>query len=757
MATDIVVEKNEESQSQLSEDLSAENWDTRLSDTFRSLGANPYQLNLNEFLDRLYVERKVQTKLRQDLRTTQELICLVGSKGTGKSSVLAKMRHELTSNTLERSHVLLIDLRHLHAAGLLGPDSDIEKNIISYVRDCYLDDLFNTHNVRDGIRPRDTLRGYLLDPHPGKWRRPETLFVTQRKLREDAQFLRSSHARERNVESFKSIQDWLIACEYEPSLRNLVVKLEESTLVVHLVCAARDIYGFARQYIWFDNADKIPAGRQASVIETIRNLQTPLVGIVNTLVAIREENIYREILEDWDAPPRLYKIRIEKNGQEYFAQDVNVVAKETVTQLLVRRMEYTRDLQRTMSIKLGVMLDAQNQRTLTASAAEVPEIADQIRQLRIWTSVYGHPLSDDIYRQLIRLSEIIIIAFHREGAIYLANSDLRDVQMMHRDILGRLIEARRRDPNDYGARKCPTWYVSTLILDWMRRTLREYQVGFYDVISDCEEWHANEGRGTGCNLSHLIITSAWNMAMMRDHCLGQTRQLREPDVGEICTVLSYIGYDSYQVKAELYRLFFQNESRNNAIEIRSKDVLKSPSMLQDDTRVYATELGKAIAGLATTSFGYLYGCYSLQRDDKRAKNVGEMPSSDFDSPRISDFDHAIDEMIPFLERIMIMHLSALERIRDTLLSKDELAPMIRLEANGDWFIFYLRYFGTPQVDPFSRRAEIGFQTSRRTRHALHLEAMLSGLAVYAGRRNMVSQSKVLGLKRRYLEHVTELR
>lgn len=663
------------------------------------------------FLEELYVTRSVEKELlRRIMSRSAELICFVGPRGCGKTSVATSVCHQLQCDPQRKVFISYLDVRadsvlkETSTATSRGSDAFLRESIIDH----YLLRLFPY--TAEEPKPRLELWEFLLTPRPEQ-QKPEALFHVFRSVSEKAQ---KAYATFKDLEANRSITftEWLRNNYLRDAKVSAITDVLDQTVDIgHLVYAARFLHGYTLQVIWVDNIDALPETLQPLAVHHLRRFHLQVSTYASTIVAVREENVFRsEDISEEDPPPYESRVLLEiprdaADHAYYPSIDFPAAKTATVKDIIMRRMNYARNLQR-------------------QEADSGPEAQERV-------------ISDERYGYLCELTRKMLDVFEQEQAVFLANNCVRDLMFIHRDCLAYLLRSPKENIEPPEALSYEPWYLATLFHAWVRATKRRYQIGAYDVIELARDWHLEKKKPFGCFLPYLITTCIWNF------CIENRREISgnsgTPSIAEVVKRLRTLGYSEEEILRNIHELYLFVDKRGHIVGIRSKaligDWMKLKKRKNQRLRIYVTYRGKCLALRAGMSFGFIAEC--VRRAESRAVH------EDLRHPCRKDTDEVAKRMLPYLCDIADMHYQALIRLRARWASEDV-----------NWFDKYLIWFGLPQVKPYRRKEDIG-EFSHGTRRALYFQTLITSLEGYVRYTSMYKQFTSLG--RLYNQSVERLR
>ncbi len=631
----------------------------------------------DEFFAQLYEPRDVVAQLSVYLGRSDNLMCLIGPRGSGKSTAILALEREVQKRGARRPWFMtVIDLRRERDTVLNFHNADaLEVSLRNRLRSEYLRHLFPELPIKDN--PRNKLRAFLLDATRRPQKQPPELFY-------DFDDLEDEVTRRLRIMKSSSVLDWIENSQDYPTVGRIMSDCDKNVKFTHLAHAAHHVALKGRQIVWFDNADVLTDQEQWDAVNVIRKVLAPVASLVHMGISIREENVYRDH-EIWDdgAPPfeRLVRIQMPRGagGHAYFPSlDVRVETDGWLKSVIEKRLLFTQRYQSTEIKRLTEEISAiEPDDTLLRD-----DLTKELKQLT-------PQLSAKHFADLQLLVGKLLEAMIHDRMIFLANNSLREFMFMLRDCLGDLLKSNKPETTEQLERALgyERWYLSTLLFRRIRHTERRYQAAVHDVFAQSERWYAKGSTGPACMLSHLILTCTWNL-------LGEGKDddfklRRTPTVRDVEKRLEVIGYESHEIREQMFDLYTHNNRRWNLLELRTgRSMLPNPDDIEDGMKIYLTYRGKMLTASTSGTFGYLYDCLRLIEGGTRGEEAFA------DHPEMQEKYEATKRMLPRLCDIAQIHLATFE---EWLRSGRQ--------TGEDWLDRYKLQFGIPAVPPYRKRGD----------------------------------------------------
>lgn len=622
-----------------------------LDTTLKELEPDPDQKTLplseEDFFKYLYEERQVEDIVKRKINSRdQNLLCLVGPKGSGKTTLGRKVIRDLRKSG---TFVTYIDIRLLRSDRTVAEKSD-DATVLLFrrLRDFYFDALFPSPGR--GEKSVDHLWKFLLDPsqNPNK---PREIFVQLQDLEAEAYALYEGWKLAKSERISMGIDSWLRDTQFrEPTTRDLLRRLRYEVAFPQLLHASRHVYGLTRHLIWVDNIDGLPDIEQSAIVHSLAELNRLISDYAASVIALRESNVFREgDLED-GAPPLSTRILLETprtigGHVVYPSVDVPVISMARLKAIVEKRIVLANN-------------DPSTKRRL---------------------------VSEKMLGELLSLSSRLSSIFERDRAIYLANNSIRDLLRIHRDCLAFILRSPGEDSWPPAAHNYEDWYLATLFFLWVSHIQRQYNFSVYDILALKEQWKALSDEQPGCFLPHVLMTCIWNFSLERS-ARGYKNAL--PTVREVVERVSLLGFSAESIKEEIVLLHRDRfGQRFNFVEVRTPRVVGTSSDLMEDEKLYLTYRAKTILAFSSSSFGYFYGCVRRLKESE-----DELISS-----------HPVIDMGKFFVEVGYRHLREL-----TEMHISELENIAKKKSLGEkgWLPKYRQWFGVPLKGPYARKIDI---------------------------------------------------
>lgn len=668
------------------------------------------------FLDHLYVERDVEQIIKKQIELyVDNLLCIVGPKGAGKSSICLKIINDYNNDIAENIFIIPINMRQDYGGKSFDDLYELRKFLRDKIKNFYRSE-FPINKKSDNSFSKSDLYAYILDVSIPDYERPKDYFID---FQEDIDIILYYYEYDKVGKSNYKIKDWLIEkIPYEEKIFGLIQKIDDKIDIVHYAYALKYFYEYDKQIIWIDNIDILPDIKQSQLVRAINVIQDNLSTFVNFIIAVREENIYRiDEFEDDSAPPFQSIVYLENPNKDHSASELNsinfpVISSEKIELLAQKRFLFTKYYQKYLQNKINSNIDL-NKGKLSNPKLSQSGIKIIEKTITYWENkleTYCSPtISDAKYELLKKILIKYLNIFEQEKIIYLSNNSIRIYLPLLADIINHSLKRDTEKIDEPTVTKLPNWFLTTELLTYISDTQHYNSIELFDVFHYTFVQSFQNKDQILCFLPHLCLTTIWNLLLNRKKKVGdKVNTLISPTIKEVKDKLIFLGYDESEISESLFHLYLHGKGRGNFIELRTKENINKVTQLDDEYLVRITYRGKCTIGLICNSFGYLYDCYLRLRRDKKL--------SIYLNPE-DTFQHSV-QLLPYLCDLAQAHYNSLKKIRE-----------IKYKNDSNWFDKYLFDYGIPQVPPYIRKDPIGKQLSGR-RRALYFESIMYSLNAY---------------------------
>jgi len=703
-----------------------------IDSSYLKIKSKKHGVNKKQFLKRIYLNREgIQKMIYRDiLLNNDDLICIVGPRGCGKSSIGFKIKDDLEKDKSQKTFIIPINIRKEEAKKHFDTNADakayIRKRIINYYKK-----QFPPKFQLKAKNPFIKLYSFLLDTTIGEEYRPTDIFIHFEDLAQDAEVEMAGTGHE-------SITEWLTNCFHEKEVKKLIKKVKKELDVIYLSYALAYIYDYEQQVIWIDNIDALNEYQQQNLINGINKIQTSSLETLTYVIAVREENIFREEhLSDFGTRPfrsAIYwkdpffnKPEIANN-----AFNMEVVSKDEFNQIIVKRIEFVK-LYQIYSVK---KLTKEKENVKADKSLSDKERQSKLEGIQKELDQFLPVINETDYKKIKTLSLLINDVFYREKIHYISNNSLRNMIPLHREFLyfeikrdfggsSRITDSQSFEPSSL---RLPKPFLQTELLQFITSHNKDLMFKLLDIVSYTENKVKKSDKELYCFLPNLVITTIWNL------CIENTLEREEfyiaPTIEDVINKLKAIGFEDAEVIETIFNLYRQKNGKSNFLAISSEKKIKQVSDLELKMKVRPTYRGKTAVSSIISSFGYIYPLCS--KSDKNAMI--------YTSPNRTNQDGY--KILPIISSLGEAHLKSLLYIKKN-------------HNNGNnkvnWLEHYYMTYGIPMMRPYCRSYQ-GKVSFPNRKYSLVFESILYSLIAYFEHRKAHSLiSKFKKLEQEYLQ------
>lgn len=695
----------------------------------------PVEITREEFYRDLYLPRpQLEKRIRKAVPQTR-LLCVVGPKGSGKTTVIGKVVQDLRTKGTKK-FIVEMDVRKIYSDPkfrdqLLPKLKEDPKAIIRFmdkrVSESYNQKLFSPISPKiDGKSPRTSLYEFVLTQEGYDY----TTFQKPRNAILDI------FAQQNRDKGTSDLYQWLENNRVtDDRIREALAEIDECLDHRHYIDAARYICGYQTQIVWYDNIDGLAGKVQLEMFHHLRRAHAGLAGYAMSIMAIRFESVKSYILSEEKAPPYAdFVILHEDERSDAIA--LGRLSGRNIQRIVESRFNYSARRQQERAKRL---------RELIASSTEEEESRRHQDELNEIVPLVSNPN----LKLLRSMSLILLRQLDRQKAFGLSNGSLRELLVLHAETLDQY--RRVQEIMGEGALVAEDWYLSTLLLRWLRRSQRIYVVGIYELVTRVEEWIASfeqnrDQDSVACVLEHVIATGLWNL--QRYKAIGGIPK-NPPSVGSLVSRLETIGYERSDILASIFELYTHADSTGNVVDFCSDSLILDAKDISDTDHLFLTERGKCLTGRTCNTFGFLYESIAMVREGLSFRD-GEKRTV---LPLEIHTEIAADLVLDFLCDLALMYAMGMRQIR---------ARLVDAGFEKSWRKTYRLWFGIPRFPgekDFISQGVDGEKAARIDR-ALHFEALTGSIRAHFSYREKQKlptyARKIVQLRRTFRNYVLKL-
>ncbi len=699
----------------------------------------------DEYFDVLYVDREARRQAQERVFSSQnKLICVVGPRGSGKSTIAKRIRREFGKD--DAVFFTLYDVRYQNIGNHLINESTALDEVQRIIRNFFLDalndkgsrnvDLLDKHLaffvnrcLPEEDRPANTFSDFAEIVNDVSLRMAEYSFELQRKMQEvevEERWDEALQAKEitklKNQIKHLDVYNWVKSQREKGNhsyLRELYQKIIGIANLVHLAFAHR--YIFQKKFVeegkkvtqifWFDNIDNLNAANQRILVNVLHKCQRQLHQITTIVIAAREENVFYEP-DDFDAGAPTFRAIVFIDNPHKFKVD------------------------RAEAVNLGMTLDD-----------DIKAIMG--KRLDFFPTYFKKKKPDEdfeskIFKVLRRVvEEVVMKVFEEEKFLYVANNSLRELLPMYADLTLFLIKkiewlknGKKFPENEKQLPPCltdPKFFQVTEALYWLAYEEKYFE--FYNLAEYCITPRLHGGCSRPCFLPHVVLTAIWNTVNKRRRKGGHRVAFLTAKLEHVVVRIRKLGFEDEQIKRVLFSLSRPQAGRSHFIVIETKKRIKYPDDIDLNFKVRITSRGMVALNRIFNSFGYFYGMIKKFRGEE----VYTTPAN-----RLADGQLFLD----YAKTMYRLHLNALREIRAHA-----------YENANDWYHQYMEEFGI-YVDPnISRKMQLSsaYRIGTRT-YILYFPYLMESVLPYFNHiQSRAVHDKLDRLLQKFMQYVNQLR
>lgn len=674
-------------------------------------------ISLRDFFSMLYVEVGTDSHIVKELlRTREQIIFLVGPRGSGKTTTGLKTIIELEQMKYLTQWIPV----SIHEANRYLDDRGELQNFFRERIANFLLNKILTSQDETAVSPMSQLTAFFLCTDLPELQRPSAFnedFVLLRERLEE--FLRRHR-----IDYQQTLED-LARPEnaFNGALRELQREILQKVELRHLCYAAKFFLDIRDVVVWIDNIDVFSQQDQVKLVDAIFPIARSAPERLRFVVAAREENVLH-FDHFYDVQGAVRKTTVymtdDRNGESLPGMNMPHLDSDKFAEIVKLRLNFAREFQKHIENRV---------RDLSASESE----ADK-RQAKALEEKFL-PVITDIRRRYVEvLSEKVIKAFKGEKILHLFNNNIRSLLPLHSDFMSHLIRIGYDRNNVPIAFDYDDSFVKTQLLYWLCTVRGESANEFrhFNIVRHSRNLllqSSGKHPSIACFLPFLTLSCVWNLCLRNRINSGDIFQI--PTIREVIERLSKLEcFNENEIKSTIIDLYNPSEGGYTMfLAIESRERLTGISELKDGHRIRITYKGRAALASLCNSFGFVYAMQSIT--DNRTKS-----QSILDEKKLN---HYFNQILPELKKIGRLHLNSLIQIK---------RRPIYLGKNN-WFDLYLNDFGIPLESEYSRtmRASKGYGTSPK--RVLYFDSLLHSLESYSkeGREKSQKQTRPAQIER----------
>jgi len=578
------------------------------SDEFRD--SKFLQVSKEKFLEEYYIAVENEDEIIDACFHTNELTCIVGPKGCGKTTTLIKI---LEKNCPDEFGYIRIDfskelslLRYLKKEDPTIFEDELRRRINQLLRNKFYD---------------GENRQYLIGLCIELLKRPLAHY-TYRNIyedyideREDAELIYDRSGM--NV----SYDEWL-QNEDEDMLIELIERVRKRLGIKQLIWGLLKFDRCKKFTVIFDNVDRVPNYFQPNYLSVANDIQNDIGTFSKCIVAIREENIRRPE-GNTEQQADFIELVYFKGSKSYS------IRRKREVRLPLIEDDFTNNVIQ-KRLELAKRMDLENN----------PE--DSKEEI------------EKNWELMEQLTQLITKTYFREKLSKIANCSIRLVLDVFYDFLKYILLKNETEISTALNSSKRSRIFESYFYSWLIQNGGKLDLYLYNLVELYHRWEKSEK--LGCFPEHVALTYLCN----RKRAIEKTgRKYHYTTVGELHEEMSAIGFTSDEILKAILELYYVDPVFGQMIDMRNfKETYEiNISNINKDDQIWILPRGEICCSDTTHKYTYFIENIYKHHCARVMINLIDISSSH------------IEEDVKFLCKIARMHLSGLVRIRNNTYQK----------------------------------------------------------------------------------------
>lgn len=496
------------------------------------------------FLEECYVPVGNEREIIDACFHTNELTCIIGPRGCGKTTTLSKI---LKKDCPEKFEYIAIDfskepdlLRHLRKEDPLTFENELRKRINRLLQNKFYD--------RENTEYLSKLCKELLKRPPDyEYRNVYEDYIEER---QDASIV---YEAEENI----SYDDW-VQNGQNPTLRKLIEKVRKRLGIKQLIWGLLKFDRCKMFMVVFDNVDRIPNFFQPYYLSVANDIQNDIGIFSKCIVAIREENVRRP-KENTDCQADFIELA-------YMKQNVSIP-----------------------------MTDKR--------AVDMPTVKDNFTNTIILKrlNLLKGKVNDDALELIKKLTRKIRETYFQQKLSRIVNGSVRLALDVYYDFLEYILQ--KNEDEILAALESPlsSRIFESYFYSWLTQRGGKSNMYLYNLVDLYYRWEDN--KKLGCFPEHLILTYLYNKKK-RIEKTGQ--KYYYTTVKELQDEMLAIGFDSETVRKAIFDLYYMAPVSGQMIDMRNlgRSSEITISSIDDNDQVWILPRGEICCSDTTHKYTY---------------------------------------------------------------------------------------------------------------------------------------------------------
>lgn len=566
------------------------------------------------FVNHIYTPRNneylVEKKLAEHLHATKQFFCLVGNRGSGKSSMLHWCQHYINTSQESDVHMTILNIKKLIK-------STKYKSITTDNASRVFAEIIRDRLTAKYFKKVDQYREFMA------WLLAGCV--------DDTDFFSETLA----TEFFNYSMDLMLFAEIDDTLprRQRMTLLDEffkrdkqyfrkvlediNPLVrsAHIIQAAISLNNWGRLIFMFDNIDQIDIPLQRFFFDYVLDIHSSLAGVCSTGIAVRLENV-----------------------AQYYSTSGG------------------------MHEAISIML-ACNDAEFELLPSSASEHCHQMFQARYQLGVHiaKHEITleemDSNFRIDSELHHLMVEGLLESKVFKLANSSIRTVNEIYCHFLDFY--------SSFHYSNMPKGAIETLFYLWLGFNGNKYGIFIEDVVNVDEPYSTQDSNLPTSSLHHYLLTALLNLEKENGYKQGGV------PLRKISDRLEDLGYSSEQVANAVRHFTPNNVDPIGVIKVLDVTEPLKSLVLNHDARFSLMPSGEVLVKEIYSKIGYVLGrAYSCGSSGSSTSNSNDMAVAQAAKQYLNtSYEDRLFDLLFYLTRLAKRHFMVLERVRNMMYSK----------------------------------------------------------------------------------------
>jgi hypothetical protein len=587
------------------------------------------------FLTHLYALRDqedFESSLINKMLHSNSVVCLVGSRGAGKTSALRYSVNRLKQSGLPILSMTIDIKRIFNHEALRNLDVGAATTQFRHlIREQAMSHLFpNISGAKDFI-------AWALAGNPDESDSFDRSLVSDLYDQSMIIISEAQATRTTRLERRQALRLWLENDErrYASVFRQVSGRLRAA----HVVQAATRLLPKAeRVLLIYDNVDRIPAKFQPAFLEEVNDSQLSMGDTCTSVIAIRKENV--RALEPRAGAGGDFLAYIGPQSEEYPAVLLPRTSADHIKNVLELRHQFS---------------------------------------INLYHKHFGNPEAKrelgDVILERALVHTAVVKEFIEHSVQALANGSVRTIVAIYNAFIRYLLILERREILSLDSILSPTEvdekHLQTLFFLWLKEMGHAYDIPLYDIhkrldFDQAESFYRNASE------HHLLLTCVLNLSPSDPANENKTDY---PTFATVCTHMKSLGFSLRNVKNALGEMCARPGEQPRTLEFFESECSVDDLVMESAERLRLTPLGRELVSEVFSKVGYVWGFAYDQAPEEFRKGGRSY--------------HEMDT----INRISVLYEYANRRTRVHLLLMGLLAREWIPEFGDNWLATYRRRFG----------------------------------------------------------------